>query len=388
MPLALHSTYCSLRVSTEGDLRDWRYGAIQAERLAAAILDLEGFTDVDPQATLGGGDDKKDILGRRDGALWIAAVYFPPTDKRFTDIKAKFRGDCEGVARHDAQGFAFFVNKQLTMGERDELTGLSDVPTELYHLERLRHILDVPRGYGLRLEYLHITMTPEEQVAFVDEQRRAVARQLTALGHAPPSIAVEALERTVAALERTVSSLVPQGVASSVALSTGVYPERLIDAVASWADLDAGDLRLLHREITDDQPWASGGKFRVINTWIGSGARVTFVPPPSDEVPAALEAVLARWRERYAGLASASRSEIVKNLAGLHYGICAVHPFVDGNGRLARAVLDLAALNLLGRTIGPILTADRLKYYESLRAANSGELRPLEHLIAEALDDA
>lgn len=375
-------------MSTEGDLRDWRYGAIQAERLAAAILDLEGFTDVDPQATLGGGDDKKDILARRHGTLWVAAVYFPPTDKRFTDINGKFKGDFEGVARHRAQGFAFFVNKQLTIGERNELIGLSDVPTELYHLERIRHILDVPRGYGLRLEYLRIGMTTEEQVAFVDEQRRIVARQLRALGHASPTVAAEALERTVAALERTVSALVPPGVESSLAMSSGVYPERLIAAVASWADLNTGDLRLLHREITDDQPSANGGKLRVINSWIGSGDRMTFVPPPPDEVPAALEAVLTRWRERYAGLAHGSRSEIVEDLAQLHYGICAVHPFVDGNGRLARVVLDLAAQHLLGRTVGPALTAHRARYYESLQSANAGKREPLEHLIANALGDA
>jgi len=38
------------RPTTESQLREWRQGQIGAERLAAAILHLDGFADVDPQA--------------------------------------------------------------------------------------------------------------------------------------------------------------------------------------------------------------------------------------------------------------------------------------------------------------------------------------------------
>jgi hypothetical protein len=46
-------------MSTESDLRDWRGGQTNAERLCAGILEISGYTDVDPQAPLGGPDDKK-----------------------------------------------------------------------------------------------------------------------------------------------------------------------------------------------------------------------------------------------------------------------------------------------------------------------------------------
>jgi len=165
-------------VSTESELRDWRYGPIQAERLCAAILDVEGFTDVDPQATLGGSDDKKDILARRDGALWVAAVYFPPTEKVFAEIKTKLIGDHEGVARHGATGLVFFVNKPLTMAERGKLHNAVEGGADLYHLERMRHVLDTPKGYGLRLEYLRIEMTLEEQVSFFSAANQRLTDQL------------------------------------------------------------------------------------------------------------------------------------------------------------------------------------------------------------------
>ena len=45
----------------------WRSGPTQAERLAAALLRLEGYSDVGPQAPLGGPDGRADILCSRGG---------------------------------------------------------------------------------------------------------------------------------------------------------------------------------------------------------------------------------------------------------------------------------------------------------------------------------
>lgn len=66
-------------MSTESELRDWRNGQTNAVRMCAAILAIEGYTDIDPQAPLGGPDDRKDILARRAGPTRAAAstVEFP-----------------------------------------------------------------------------------------------------------------------------------------------------------------------------------------------------------------------------------------------------------------------------------------------------------------------
>jgi hypothetical protein len=61
--------------STEGTLRDWRYGNTQAERLCAALLHLESFEDVNPQHPLGGPDGLKDVRCNRNGKMWIAAAF-------------------------------------------------------------------------------------------------------------------------------------------------------------------------------------------------------------------------------------------------------------------------------------------------------------------------
>jgi hypothetical protein len=54
--------------------------------------------------------------------VWIAAAYFLPTPPSFQEIQKKFEHDFAGVAANGAQGFAFFVNQPLTIGERQSLT--------------------------------------------------------------------------------------------------------------------------------------------------------------------------------------------------------------------------------------------------------------------------
>jgi hypothetical protein len=46
----------------------------------------------------------------------------------------------------------------------------------IYHLERVHHLLDQPAGYGLRREYLGIELTREEEIAY-DRERRMSDRK-------------------------------------------------------------------------------------------------------------------------------------------------------------------------------------------------------------------
>ena len=89
---------------TEIRLATWRDGSTQAERLAAAVLRLEGYQNIEPQAPLGGPDDRKDILCDRGGRRWLGAVYFPPLAKNFKEVEEKFLHDLEGVTRHGCHG--------------------------------------------------------------------------------------------------------------------------------------------------------------------------------------------------------------------------------------------------------------------------------------------
>lgn len=83
---------------------------------------------------------------------------------------------------------------------------------------------------------------------------------------------------------------------------------------------------------------ATPGEFRRTQNWIGPPGctlkEATFVPPPPAEMHEALDAL-----EKY--LHSEDAYPPLLRLALVHYQFEAIHPFVDGNGRIGRLLLSL-----------------------------------------------
>ena len=80
------------------------------------------------------------------------------------------------------------------------------------------------------------------------------------------------------------------------------------------------------------------GEFRRSQNWIGlPGCTLmdaTYVPPPTDEMHDALGHL-----EQY--LHAPSSLPLLIRLAGIHYQFEAIHPFLDGNGRIGRLLITL-----------------------------------------------
>jgi Fic family protein len=116
---------------------------------------------------------------------------------------------------------------------------------------------------------------------------------------------------------------------------------------------------------------AAPGEFRTIQNWIGRPgstlATATYVPPPPGEVGPCL----AGW-ERF--LHESELPPLV-TIALAHYQFEAVHPFLDGNGRVGRLLITLF---LIERKILPtpllylsaFFEASRADYYDGLRAVS------------------
>lgn len=148
-------------------LLSWTKGQKSSERLSAHILSSEGFKSLDPSHPLGGKDGLKDIVSTKDNLQWIGAAYFPRGQKKFTEIKKKFLDDLKGITVNSVSGLAFVTNQELTLNERKQLKTIGKPHTiEVFHLERIAHILDNAKNYGVRLEFLDIEMTREEQLAY------------------------------------------------------------------------------------------------------------------------------------------------------------------------------------------------------------------------------
>ena len=83
------------------------------------------------------------------------------------------------------------------------------------------------------------------------------------------------------------------------------------------------------------------------------------------------------------------KSEInpIETSAFLHHRFVEIHPFIDGNGRVARLLTNLY---LIGFGYSPIVikTEDRKKYYKYLKAADAGNLGLFVNFIAKAVDES
>jgi hypothetical protein len=172
---------------TDGDetwnrLLNWTKGQKPSERLSAHILSSDGFKSIDPSHPLGGKDGLKDIISIKDNLQWIAAAYFPRGQKAIKEIKKKFNLDIKGIKKNKVSGLAFVTNQELTLGERKELKDIGKPHTiEIFHLERLTHILDTAKNYGIRLEFLDIELTKEEQLSYFasrDEKMTGLSEKL------------------------------------------------------------------------------------------------------------------------------------------------------------------------------------------------------------------
>lgn len=152
-------------------LIEWDKGQTPSERLAATLLRSDGYQNIDPSHPLGGKDGGKDALVTTNENLkLIIAVYFARGQQTFNTIKKKFNTDLEGVESNNADGIIFFTNQELKLSKRTDLIKSSEKIVELYHLEKISTLLNIPQNYGVRLEFLEIEMTHEEVLAFYKQR--------------------------------------------------------------------------------------------------------------------------------------------------------------------------------------------------------------------------
>lgn len=116
---------------------------------------------------------------------------------------------------------------------------------------------------------------------------------------------------------------------------------------------------------------ATPGRFRKIQNWIGkpgsTPATASFVPPP----PEAVEDCLVAWEK----FIHDSDLPPLVTIALAHYQFEAIHPFLDGNGRVGRLLITLF---LIERQVLPtpllylsaFFEAARRDYYDGLRGVS------------------
>lgn len=167
------------------------------------------------------------------------------------------------------------------------------------------------------------------------------------------------------------------------------------DATVSWRErLDDDRLMRWHsalfpdgksglRRITVGRYRESAEPMQIVNGAVGK-EKVHCEAPRSPDVPREMAAFLAWWERTRRGSEPAVDGLLRAGIA--HAWFETIHPFEDGNGRLGRALIDLAlAQDVEGPqrfcSLSTQLMAHRGAYYDALKAAQQGSLDITEWLL-------
>ena len=118
------------------------------------------------------------------------------------------------------------------------------------------------------------------------------------------------------------------------------------------------------------------GKYRSTNVRI-TGAVKT--PPDWSKIVKLMDGLIENISE--------SKTHQIETAAYLHHRFVEIHPFIDGNGRVARLLTNLYLITL-GYPPIVLKTEERGKYYKFLRAADAGNLSTFANFIAKAVDES
>ncbi|WP_420641405.1 Fic family protein [Candidatus Leptofilum sp.] len=146
--------------------------------------------------------------------------------------------------------------------------------------------------------------------------------------------------------------------------------------VAQKEPISAFHVRQIHAlvlaKIDDD----NAGQYRTIQVRIVGAAHE---PPPGWEIPA-LMTDWADWLGKQENVL-----DTVELAALAHHKLVAIHPFIDGNGRTARLIMNLILMRA-GYPPAIIARINRQQYYRVLAQADRGKPEPLVNFVARAVE--
>lgn len=168
-----------------------------------------------------------------------------------------------------------------------------------------------------------------------------------------------------------------------------VAESRALDAAQEWAVLSYGvhhrfteaDIRTLHRlwlgEIYD---WA--GEYRNVNVSKGG-----FTFAAAMQVPHLMSAFARGELQSYTPCVGMDSASLASALARTHAELVLIHPFREGNGRCARLLALLMAMQagMPGLDFSTFAGRGKRRYIASIHAALGGDYFPLEERFREII---
>ena len=151
-----------------------------------------------------------------------------------------------------------------------------------------------------------------------------------------------------------------------------------IDTKAKEQELNLETILLLHQMLISNIRDDIAGRFRRDKEYVRVGSHIA--PSPLEVIPR-LEKMLAEYY-------SHTNENIIKKIAKLHLTFEYIHPFIDGNGRIGRAINNYLLIRE-GFVPINIKFIDRKKYYEAFNEfdyADSTEI--MEEIVGLAITNS
>ncbi len=152
---------------------------------------------------------------------------------------------------------------------------------------------------------------------------------------------------------------------------------KLVESLAAGVEpISAYHIRQIHAlvlaRIDDD----NAGQYRQVPVRI---AGTSHEPSPPWDIAAQMDA-WAAWLQTQEGELGP-----IELAAESHHRLVAIHPFIDGNGRTARLIMNLVLMRS-GFPPAIIARVNRQQYYRVLAQADGGNLKPLVNFVGRAVE--
>jgi Fic family protein len=150
----------------------------------------------------------------------------------------------------------------------------------------------------------------------------------------------------------------------------------LYDFVKKKKELDEDTIFALHKVILRNIDDIYGGHYRTSNVMI-TGA--VHIPPSAGKIKRLMDEFF-EWYYTYK-----RKLSVAELAAWVHYKLVYIHPFVDGNGRTARLLMNLILIQN-GYPPAVILNVDRKKYYQALKDADRTQYSGFMNFIGRSIE--
>lgn len=151
---------------------------------------------------------------------------------------------------------------------------------------------------------------------------------------------------------------------------------QLTDYIQKKQDISIDLILNIHETIFKNIDETEAGKFRNHNVRIMGAVHL---PPDAGKIPRLMDELI-EWY--YQHLNALSVPELA---AAIHYKTVHIHPFMDGNGRTARILMNLVLMKN-GFPPAVILNVDRKKYYRVLKEADMGKYDGFMDFIGKSVE--